>query len=428
MGRIRLGGLTAVVAGALLLPAGAEAARGMEVAVQDDQVLVQRVYYDRDAALDHAFDLRATRIRVNVRWATAAAKGSKRKKPPRKITYDFRRWDDLIAAAGSRGIKVQLALTGDAPRWATGNRKKIGNHKPSARYFRHFAKVAAQHFKGRVDRYSIWNEPNHVGWIYPLKAGAKTYRELYRLGYKGIKSADPSADVLFGETAPYASKPGRATPPLKFLRQVLCVNRGYRPAGNCSPLQADGYAHHPYDYLRRPDQRRPGRDNVTMANLGSLTKALDRLAKYRVLRTSEGERLDVYLTEFGYFARGKYKLSEKTRAKYLVMAFDIAQRNKRVKQMLQYLLVQPNDVHSFFDTSIISRAGKLSRTFQKLRSWAAKAGSNGKIVVPEKPPPPPPPPEPEPEPQPPVPPPPVDPPPPPCDPLVDPTGCLPALF
>jgi hypothetical protein len=239
---------------------------------------------------------------------------------------------------------------------------------------------------------------------------------------------DPDADVLFGETAPYASKAGRATPPLRFLRQVLCVNRRYRPVGNCSPLRADGFAHHPYDYLHRPDQRYPGRDNVTMSGLKKLTKALDRLAKYKVFRTPEGKRLDVYLTEFGYFASGKYKLSEKKRAKYLVMAFDMAQRNKRVKQMLQYLLVEPSEVHSFFDTSIISRAGKVSRTFRKLRSWAAKAGSNGKIVVPQKPPPPPPPPEPEPEPQPPVPPPPVDPPPPPCDPLTDPTGCLPALF
>ena len=412
MGRFRFGGLAAfVAAGGLLLPAGAQGARGMEVAVQDDQVLVQRIYYDRDRALDHAFDLRATRIRVNVRWATAAARGAKRKKPPKNITYDFRRWDDLIAAASSRGIKVQLSLTGDAPRWATGNRRKIGNHKPNARYFRLFTKAAAQHFKGRVDRYSIWNEPNHVGWIHPLKSGPKVYRELYRLGYKGIKSADPDADVLIGETAPFASKPGRATPPLKFLRQITCVNRRYRRVGKCAPLTADGYAHHPYDYLHRPDQKYPGRDNVTMSGLGKLTKALDRLAKRKALRTPEGRRLDLYLTEFGYFARGKYKLSEKKRAKYLVMAFDIAQRNKRVKQMLQYLLVEPNDIHAFFDTSIIGRDGKMSRTFRKLRSWATKAGGAGKILVPERPPPPP---QPEPEPEPgPGPVPPVPPPPPP---------------
>jgi hypothetical protein len=83
-------------------------------------------------------------------------------------------------------------------------------------------------------------------------------------------------------------------------------------------------------------------------------------------------------------------------------------------------------VHAFFDTSIIKRDGKVSRTYRKLRSWAAKAGSAGKILVPERPPPPPPPPEPEPEPSPvpePLPPPP--PPPEPCDPLVDPFCILP---
>lgn len=417
---LRLALLAGVLGAVLLLPAAADAARGMEVSLQDDQVLVQRIYYDRDRALDQAADLRVSRIRVNVRWATAAVRGSKRRRRPTPVVYDFRRWDDLIAAAHARGIKVQMALTGDAPRWATGNRKKIGNHKPRAGYFRQFAKAAAQHFRGRVDRYSIWNEPNHVGWIKPKRAQAPTYRKLFKRGYAAIKRADPEADVLFGETAPYASKPSRATPPLRFLRKVLCVNRRYRPVNRRCRLRADGYAHHPYDYLHPPTYRYPGRDNVTMSGLKKLTKALDRLAKRRMLLTSEGRRLDVYLTEFGYFARGKYRLSNRKRAKYLVKAFDMAQRNPRVRQMLQYLLVRPSAVHAFFDTSIVSRRGRPSRPYRKLRSWAAKAGAAGKIALPQPPPPPPPPPPPEEEPGP-VPPDPVPPPP---EPVPPPPECI----
>jgi hypothetical protein len=92
----------------------------------------------------------------------------------------------------------------------------------------------------------------------------------------------------------------------------------------------------------------------------------------------------------------------------------MAERNPRVRQMLQYLLVQPGEVHAFFDTSILSRKGKASRTFRKLRSWASKAAKKGKIISPEPPPPPPPPEEPPPEEAPPpVPPMPAPPPPPP---------------
>ena len=77
----------------------------------------------------------------------------------------------------------------------------------------------AQHFAGRVDRYSIWNEPNWRTWLGPLKSAPATYRQLYSRGYKAIKQADPRAKVLIGETSPFA-RPGMSTAPLDFLRKV----------------------------------------------------------------------------------------------------------------------------------------------------------------------------------------------------------------
>ena len=68
---------------------------------------------------------------------------------------------------------------------------------------------------------------------------------------------------------------------------------------------ADGYAHHPYDFANPPAAPYPGADNVTMGTLGRLTTALDRLAAAKALRTPDGKPLDVYLTEFGYFASGR---------------------------------------------------------------------------------------------------------------------------
>jgi 16S rRNA processing protein RimM len=38
-------------------------------------------------------------------------------------------------------------------------------------------------------------------------------------------------------------------------------------------MRADGFAHHPYDFVRPPHRRNPDRNGVTMANLGRLTKA-----------------------------------------------------------------------------------------------------------------------------------------------------------
>jgi hypothetical protein len=171
--------------------------------------------------------------------------------------------------------------------------------------------------------------------------------------------------VLFGETVPYAIK-GRATSPLWFLRGATCVNRHYHRSCRRG-LKADGYAHHPYEFTHSPRYRYPGGSNVTIGTLGRLTHALDRLARNGALRTSRGRRLNVYLTEFGYFAHGKRRISARRRATYLRQAYRIARRNPRVKQLLQYLLVSPPKALGNFDTALLSRNGHLTPAYHALR-------------------------------------------------------------
>lgn len=377
---LRLALAAAVLVVALISPGSASAARGMELAIQDDNVFVHGIYYRRGKALDNAERMRATWIRANVNWDVALGDAARRNREPANIKYDFGRWDALVDAAAKRGINVQLGLTGMAPRWATTN-WRIGPEEPEPYLYNHFVRAAARHFKGRVKRYSIWNEPNHRGWLSPLKTQAKQYRALYRVGYKGIKKVDPKAQVLFGELAPYASNPRNAQPPLKFLRDVACVNRRYRRTGSCK-LYADGFAHHPYEYRNPPNAPFPGRDNVTMSGLPKLVRALNKLRRARTLRTPAGRALPIYLTEFGYFARGENAISERKRAKYTVQAYRMALRNPRVKQMLYYVLVRPQDS---FDTSLLGRRGKPGRAYRKLVSWAARAARGGLIQRPTPP-------------------------------------------
>ena len=405
VGRFRLAIASAILGLALLLPGQALGARGMELALQDDGVFSQRVYYDLTKAFKNAVQMRVSRIRVNIDWEHALkGRQAHYRHRPKHVKYDFSRWDYLIDAVAPYGIKLQVTLTGMAPRWATSDHK-IGPMRPNPKYFGQFVSAAARHFKGRIDRYSIFNEPNHRGWLAPLKTQAAQYRRLYRQGYAAIRKADPAAQILIGELAPYASNPKNAQPPLKFLRELTCVNRQYHRIRTCK-LYADGFAHHPYEYHNPPAAKFPGRDNVTMSGLPKLVRALDKLKKVRALRTPDGKALDIYLTEFGYFARGRQAISDTKRAKYTVQAYDMALRNPRVKEMLYYVLVRPDPVHAFFDTSILGRKGQRSRPYRKLVSWAAKMAKKHKIAVPKppkppeqpppgggEPPPPPPPPE-----------------------------------
>jgi hypothetical protein len=378
--------LVAALTCALLLPLvpSAQAAKGMEVAVQDDSTLViqiPKVGY-RAKGLKLAKQLNVSWIRANVPWTYVVDNVKKRKKAPKHIVYNWTGYDALLADATARGIKVQLSLTGPAPAWATGNHK-VGPDRPKASAFRAFARAAAQHFAGRVTRYSIWNEPNHRAWISPISSSPAIYRALYTTGYAEIKAADPTAQVLIAETSPYALAGGRnATAPLKWLRAVTCATPSYKRARNCPTLFADGYAHHPYDFGHAPTFRYPGADNVTLATLGRLTSALSKLHKARLLTTPSGGTPDLYLTEYGYFGSGKFKLSRKKQGSYLVKAFTMAQKNPHVRQLVQYLLVQPKGNFAFFDTSIATRAAKPTAAFNLLAAWTRKAAKAGQIALP----------------------------------------------
>ena len=125
------------------------------------------------------------------------------------------------------GMKVELTLTGPAPRWATAEKAKSANRNPSAKEFARFATDVAKHFKGRVQRYSIWNEPNWHTWLSPARTAAQQYRALFTGAYSSIKRVDSRSQVVFGELAPQA-RPGASFSPLRFMRDVLCVDAKYK--------------------------------------------------------------------------------------------------------------------------------------------------------------------------------------------------------
>jgi Cellulase (glycosyl hydrolase family 5) len=374
-GRIRRGLPLALAVAALAPAQPAHARKHMEVALADNPVFLYRVFYDRSRAFKQTRPLAVTRLRVMLPWSSALGpKQAKRKKAPAVPVYYLKKWDSVIDAAASHGIRVELRLSGPAPAFATSNHK-IGPTRPRTKLFGEFAAAIAAHFKGRVDRYGIWNEPNYRTWLSPMKKAPQIYRGLYQAGYKAIKQADPAAAVLIGETAPYAI-PGDSTAPLSFLRKMAAAGKG--------TLHADGFAHHPYDFTHAPSYRYPGADNVTIGTLGRLTKTLDRLRHSKKLVAPKNHHMTVELTEFGYFVTGRRKIPESRAAKYLREGFAIAQRNRRVTQLLQYVFVRPPKHYrtAFFDTGILNRKGSPRKPYRSLAAWVKGASKHGGIATP----------------------------------------------
>src|SRR4051794_19801053 len=97
------------VAPCTLAGAPANAAQGMEVAIQDDGPFVSQSYFNREKAFKLAGQLRLRWIRANVPWASVV-NSAKKKKRPKHRKYDFAAYDSLLNAARNHGMQLQLTL------------------------------------------------------------------------------------------------------------------------------------------------------------------------------------------------------------------------------------------------------------------------------------------------------------------------------
>jgi hypothetical protein len=365
----------------------------LEIGLQDDQVFVAQNLLTPQMGYDLAKQLWVSRLRINLGWAGVVGDSANDRTVPRPVPYDWTNVDRAIDQAAANGQRVQLTLLGPVPAWASARHGKPSNFKPNPRLFAQFARAAAQHFKGRVDRYSIWNEPNYSSWLNPHVTAPQQYRKLYIGAYKGIKSVDPNASVLLGETSPIG-RSGVASSPLTFLRQITCSKPDYTAAKNCEPLRLDGYAHHPYTLLSGTAYGPyfPGltSDDVTTGSLVRLDQALDKLQQRGALINTGGgtnpvsSKINLYLTEYGFYARGKTQtttLPENQRAAYLRKGFQLAIKDPRVKLVVQYLLAPQSPLYSF-DTSLVDKQGQPDQAFETLAAWVQQVEATGQIQAP----------------------------------------------
>ena len=206
----------------------------------------------------------------------------------------------------------------------------------------------------KVDRFIIWNEPNHQGLLLPqwkpdgrTPASPGVYRAMLRAGYAAVKRARRSARVLIGNTSSTGGRRGSGpVAPLEFLRELACVDARFKPrrtdeCQNFTQLPGDGWSHHPYSQNERPSRvskpkTEPG--DVRIADLPQLARTLDRLV--RMNRLAPANRR-IYLTEFGYETKGipgRPRVDERQQARWMTWAEYLADRVPTVRSFAQFLL------------------------------------------------------------------------------------------
>lgn len=335
---------------AVLLAAFAAAARPgvasarTEIGIQDDNVLLYPYgLYNRDVAYDQAEAFGVRAVRFNVIWGEVQRFCVKYRGDCWKV------YDDAVDTARRHGLTVQLTVAG-TPEYERTLSQSVGFRRPNANRYRAFAVRVAEHFKGRVFRYSIWNEPNLSRWVSPASQAPAYYAKLVRAAYPALKRVDRRNQVLLGELT-------SAADPLGFLRHM---------GGG---IRADGLAYHPFEFFAAPGRRSRGFQGIN--SIGAIKRTVRDLARRGRIAAPGRRALPIYFTEFDYQTQGRYarySRPESKRAAYAVKAMQLAAR-AGVRQMLWYMLIHPprsllnGDV---WDGALISLNGRQDATYKAL--------------------------------------------------------------
>ena len=376
----------------MLLAPRAHGAKGMEVAVQDDPIFVRRSSVAGYDGRDNGARLRARHRRdagsaSNVGWTSSldatSAPQKKRAEEPAVQLAPLRR-----ARSPPRplwGIKPQFDLNGPAPALGDRQRQGAAPNRPKAKYYARLRRAPPpRHFKGRIDRYSVWNEPNYVGWIAPLESAGDDLPRALPRRLQGDQEGRPEGqgphrrDVAVLDRLEAQDERDRAAgvpAPDDVLEQdvhQLASAPGSRPTATPTTRTTSRTS--------RPTST-PARTTSRSATLGNLTtRARPDARSRRRCATPQRRQARPLPDRVRLLPSGQARASPRSkRGKYLVQGFKIARKNTRVKQMLQYLIIEPGVGYKFFDTSLITEDGAQDADLRGAPAWAQNALKKGQI-------------------------------------------------
>ena len=181
MNRIKLA--AAVLAAALALPALRAGDSPWGIAAHPHS---EMEWKNIDRQLGMMREAGMTSLRHDMKFSGIARK---------KGEYDFRRYDELLARLDEYGMHFLPILEGYD--W------EIEKSRPDAvplykhpEEWRKFVRACAEHYKGRLKVWEIWNEQD--GGFWKPNPNASQYVPLLKIAYEELKAADPENIVVVG--------------------------------------------------------------------------------------------------------------------------------------------------------------------------------------------------------------------------------------
>jgi hypothetical protein len=359
----------------------------------DDEQLIYSSTHHMVQTLETLHTLGVDVVKVSMVWQLVAPDASSTGRPANFDATNpadyppgaWSRWDTLVETAQSLGMKVYFLVIGPSPTWAVPPRNRTTQgpyvgRMPNPSDYEQFLEAVGTRYSGsyvdptegtlqpipRVDYWGIWNEPDERSWLnpwyQPLPHHRKKllqpseYRQLVAAAYSGLSATGHAGDtIMVGETANRG-----IWFPEPFVRALYCVGPNLRPlrgkaasslncpaSGSRSQFVAQNpglfktsFAHHPYGFEAAPNLRDPVPGFVTLYNIPSFERMLNRIfASYGQGRPGG---VPLYLTEWGFKTNPPnpyIKTKPAQQAAYINEGEYMTWREPYVRGLTQFLLV-----------------------------------------------------------------------------------------
>lgn len=144
-----------------------------------------------------------------------------------KGKYDWWRPDNIVSHAEEAGVNLLVRLDRQ-PFWSQVDPTNPQPNEPPANFqdFGDFCRATAERYKGRIQAYQVWNEPNLSREWANRPPDPAEYTELLKICYEAIKTADPAAIVVSAGLAPTGTPPPIAMPDMEFLQGMYDAGAG----------------------------------------------------------------------------------------------------------------------------------------------------------------------------------------------------------
>ena len=251
----------------------------------------------------------------------------------RKNAFEWDEPDRVVDAINRAGLGM-IARIDNQPEWARRDGIFPASGPPDQMEdWKDYVEEIAERYKGKIQAYEIWNEPNITREWGGAPPDPAAYTQMLRVSYEAIKKVDPNALVISAGLSPTTEQTDRAIPDSVFLRGMYQAGAG---------AYFDALGIHAPGFKAEPEA-----DPAVVANDPALTNGDPSLVDLRraytfrhaedmhqIMVANGDQNKQMAIMEMGWTSDNRptspylwHAVSEDQKADYLARAYRYAQQN-----------------------------------------------------------------------------------------------------